>query len=64
MVLAIVAFIIAAIPTFGLVLKEDPVGRIISAAVWVLIGIGWLGHLIPVKKSDTSNNLGGTDIQS
>ena len=40
MVLAIVAFIVAAIPTFGLVLKGDPVGCIIFAVVWVLIGTG------------------------
>jgi hypothetical protein len=53
MVLAIFAFVVAAIPTFGLVLKGDPDGRISFAAVWVLIGIGWLGHLIRVKKSES-----------
>ncbi len=53
MVMAIIAFIVAAVPTFGIVLKEDPVGRIIFAAVWVLIGVGWLGHLINVKDSST-----------
>jgi len=41
--MAIIAFIVAAIPAFGTVMKEDPVGRAIFAVVWVLIGIAWLG---------------------
>jgi len=49
--MAIIAFIVAAIPTFGVVMKEDPVGRAIFAAVWVLVGVAWLGHLVRVKKS-------------
>ena len=42
-IMAIIAFIVAAIPAFGTVMKEDPVGRAIFAVVWVLIGIAWLG---------------------
>ena len=50
-VLAIVAFIVAALPAFGVVMRDDPVGRAIFAAVWVLVGIAWLGHLVSVKGS-------------
>lgn len=50
-IMAIIAFIVAAIPAFGVVMKEDPVGRAIFAAVWVLVGVAWLGHLVRVKKS-------------
>ena len=49
-IMAIIAFIVAAIPAFGMMMKEDPIGRAIFAAVWVLIGIAWLGHLVRVKK--------------
>jgi len=49
--MAIIAFIVAAIPAFGVVMKEDPVGRAIFAAVWVLVGVAWLGHLVRVKKA-------------
>lgn len=49
--MAIIAFIVAAIPAFGVVMKEDTIGRIIFAAVWILVGVGWLGHLFIVKKS-------------
>jgi hypothetical protein len=50
-IMAIIAFIAAAIPAFGVVMKEDPVGRAIFVAVWILVGIAWLGHLLIVKKS-------------
>lgn len=49
--MAIIAFLVAAIPAFGVVMKEDPIGRTIFAVVWILVGIGWLGHLVRVKKS-------------
>jgi hypothetical protein len=49
--MAIIAFIVAAIPAFGVVMKEDTIGRIIFAGVWILVGVGWLGHLMIVKKS-------------
>ncbi|MHC4535796.1 MAG: hypothetical protein ACYS6K_17740 [Planctomycetota bacterium] len=49
--MAIIAFIVAAIPAFGVVMKEDTIGRIIFASVWILVGVGWLGHLLIVKKS-------------
>jgi hypothetical protein len=49
--MAIIAFIVAAIPAFGVVMKDDTIGRIIFAAVWILVGVGWLGHLLIVKKS-------------
>ena len=49
--MAIIAFIVAAIPALGVVMKEDIIGRIIFAGVWILVGIGWLGHLMIVKKS-------------
>ncbi|MDT8302112.1 MAG: hypothetical protein RQ760_11560 [Sedimentisphaerales bacterium] len=49
--MAIIGFIVAAIPTFGVVMKEDTIGRIIFSGVWILVGVGWLGHLMIVKKS-------------
>jgi len=49
--MAIIAFIAATIPAFGLVLKDDTIGRIIFAGVWILVGVGWLGHLMIAKKS-------------
>jgi hypothetical protein len=51
MVMAVVSFAVAAIPAFGIVMKEDAVGRAIVAVVWILIGLAWLGHLIRVRKS-------------
>ncbi len=45
-VLAIIAFAVAAIPAFGIVMKDDAVGRAIVTAVWILIGLAWLGHLM------------------
>ena len=50
--MAIIAFIVAAVPAFGLVMKEDRVGRAIFTAVWILVGVAWLGHLLIVKKSN------------
>jgi len=50
-IMAIVSFTVAAIPAFGVVMKEDPVGRAIFAAVWALVGVAWLGHLVRVKRS-------------
>ena len=50
-ILAVIAFMVAALPAFGLVMKEDPIGRAIFTAVWVLVGIAWLGNLVRVRKS-------------
>ncbi len=50
-IMATIAFIVAALPAFGMVMKEDPVGQTIFVAVWVLIGLAWLGHFVRVKKS-------------
>ena len=50
-IMAIIAFTVAVIPAFGVVMKQDSFGRAIFAAVWVLVGVAWLGHLVRVKKS-------------
>jgi hypothetical protein len=49
--MAIIAFIVAAIPALGVVMKEDTIGRAIFASVWVLVGVAWLGHLVSVKSA-------------
>lgn len=49
-VLAIVSFVVAAMPAAGLVMKSDAVGRFIFTAVWILVGIAWLGQFLHAKK--------------
>jgi hypothetical protein len=50
-IMAIIAFLVAAIPAFGVVMNKDLVGRAIFSAVWVLVGVAWLGRLVGVRKS-------------
>lgn len=49
-VLAIVSFVVAAMPAAGLVMKSDAVGRFIFTAVWILVGFAWLGQFLHAKK--------------
>jgi hypothetical protein len=51
MIMAIISFVIAAIPAFGLVMRADPVGRVIFAVVWIVIGVAWLGQAFHAKQS-------------
>jgi len=44
--MAIVSLLIAAVAAAGLIMKTDPVGRIIFALVWLLVGIAWAMRLI------------------
>ncbi|MDX1414214.1 MAG: hypothetical protein R3293_08480 [Candidatus Promineifilaceae bacterium] len=44
LVMAIVCFIVAAIPALGLVLTGDPIGRLIFTAVWAALGFVWVRH--------------------
>lgn len=49
--MAIIAFLVAAVPATGLVMKSDPAGRFFFTVVWILVGIAWLGQLLQAKKS-------------
>ena len=48
----IVSFVFAAISFSGLILKNDLVGRLIFVFVWVIVGIGWLGHYFNLKNKE------------
>lgn len=50
--MAIIAFIVAAIPACGIVMKDDRVGRTIFTSVWLLIAIAWLGCLVTAKAAE------------
>lgn len=49
--MAFVSFVVAAIPALGVVMREDTTGRLIFTAVWVLVGIAWLGGFLHSRKS-------------
>jgi len=50
LIMAVVCFIVSAVPAFGFVLQDDPVGRLIFAAVWAFLGFVWLGHFRRARK--------------
>ncbi len=50
--MAVVSFLVAAIPAAGLVLRGDPTGRLIFTVVWLLLGVAWLGGYLHARKSD------------
>jgi hypothetical protein len=50
-IMAVIAFTVAAIAGFGLVMGEDTVGRVVFTVVWVSVGLAWLGNLVRVKRS-------------
>jgi len=61
--LMLVSFIIIAMIYTGIVLKEDLVGRIIYGAIFILVGIGWIGlyfykmkGINKLRKSPAGNN--------
>jgi hypothetical protein len=46
----IIAFVIAVMSFFGVILEDDMVGRLIFGITWFLIGILWLGQYFQAKK--------------
>ena len=52
LIAVIVSFVIAVISFSGVILKNDLVGRLIFGFVWVIIGIGWLGHYFNLKNKE------------
>jgi hypothetical protein len=52
--MAIVSFLVALIPLSGLVLKGDVTGRIIFTAVWLLVGLAWLGGFFRARRRATA----------
>ena len=51
LVMAIMCFVVAAVPAFGFILVDDPLGRYIFAAVWAVLGFVWLGHFRRSRKT-------------
>lgn len=49
-VAAIIAFIIALISFFGIILENDLIGRLIFGITWSLIGVLWLGQYFQARK--------------
>ena len=51
LIFATISFAIAVVCWSGLVLANDPIGRIIFGTVWTLLGIGWLGRYFVQRKA-------------
>jgi predicted membrane channel-forming protein YqfA (hemolysin III family) len=49
--MAVVSFIVASIPAFGIVMKHDITGRVIFVSVWILVGLGWFGVFLHSQRS-------------
>lgn len=57
-VAVIIAFAIAGISFFGVILKNDLVGRLLFGFTWSFIGVWWLGQYIQKKKkSEPANSM-------
>ena len=54
LVMAVVCFAVAAVPAFGFILQDDPLGRLIFAAVWAFLGFVWLGHYRRARKTTST----------
>ena len=54
--LTIICAVIAAVSFFGLILKNDMVGRLIFGTVWTLVGIYWIGSYFTAKKREMSEH--------
>lgn len=50
LVLASISLFVGIIVITGLVMKNDLTGRIIIAAVWFLVGVGWLGRFFSARR--------------
>ncbi len=50
-ILAAVAFGVAAVSFFGIVLQDDLVGRLIFGGTWCLVGGWWLGQYLHSRKA-------------
>ncbi len=48
--LAIIAFVIAAVCFAGMVLRDDAVGRIIYGVVWSAVGILWVWQFVTARR--------------
>ena len=49
LVMAAIAFVVAALSASGLILATDTTGRIIFTAVWAFLGIVWLGNYFRIR---------------
>ncbi|NIO02174.1 MAG: hypothetical protein GTO42_08535 [Candidatus Latescibacteria bacterium] len=47
----IIAFAIAAISFFGIILKNDLVGRFLFGTTWSCIGLWWFGHYLRARRA-------------
>jgi len=54
-IIAVGAFVVAAISFFGIILKNDLVGRLIFGITWSLVGVGWLGCYFNARKTSKSH---------
>lgn len=54
---AIIAFAIAGISFFGIILKDDLVGRIIFGSTWSFVGVWWMGKYIHIRKKSKSTTV-------
>jgi hypothetical protein len=52
-VMAITAFLVAAIPAVGIVMKDDVTGRVIFGLMWTMVGVAWLGQFIWAGRSNS-----------
>jgi uncharacterized membrane protein HdeD (DUF308 family) len=52
--LTAICAVIAVVSFFGLILKDDMVGRLIFGTVWTLVGIYWIGSYFVAKKREMS----------
>jgi hypothetical protein len=50
LILALICFGVAAVPALGLMLQDDPFGRLIFTAVWAFLGFVWLSHFRRARK--------------
>ena len=51
LIMAVICFIVAAIPALGFILLGDPIGRLIFTAVWAFLGFVWLRHFQRSRKA-------------
>ena len=50
LILTIICFAIAVSCLFGLVLRDDPVGRYLFATTWVAVGLWWLSRYLGTSR--------------
>jgi hypothetical protein len=56
-----ICFIIAALALGGVILRADAPGRLIFGAVWILIGVVWLGWYVSGFRRSRSRETDDTD---